>query len=87
MNAPLIPPRLLTLDQAATYCALTPEAFRAWVKQRIVPGPLPGTRRYDRHALDRALDKRSGLGQETTKDAAFARWLTDDNAREAERHP
>lgn len=86
MTAPLLPPRLLTRDQAAAYCGLSPESFAAWVKHKIVPGPLPGTRRYDRHALDLALDRRSGLRQETS-DAAFARWLDQDNARQAEGHP
>ncbi len=78
-------PRLLTRDQAAAYCGLTSESFAAWVKQKIVPGPLAGTRRYDRHAIDRALDRRSGLAQENP-DSAFGRWLAEDHAREANRH-
>lgn len=58
-----IEPRCLTLQQAADYCALTPGGFAAWQKQGLVPGPIPGTKRWDRKALDAALDKASGLGE------------------------
>lgn len=56
-----IEPRCLTRDQAATYCAITPGGFSAWVRQDIVPGPIPGTKRWDRRAIDAALDKACGL--------------------------
>lgn len=59
--APAIEPRRLTLRQAADYCALMPSGFAAWQRQGIVPGPIPGTKRWDRKALDAALDKASGL--------------------------
>ena len=55
-------PRGLTREQAAAYCGCeTTDAFDGWVKRGIVPGPIPGTHRYDRRAIDRALDRRSGL--------------------------
>lgn len=54
-------PRCLTREQAAEYCGLTPEGFSAWQRQGIVPGPIPGTKRWDRKALDAALDRASGL--------------------------
>lgn len=53
--------RCLTREQAADYCGLTPTGFYAWQRQGIIPGPIPGTKRWDRHALDAALDKASGL--------------------------
>ncbi|GLI24561.1 hypothetical protein GGQ86_004258 [Xanthobacter flavus] len=59
--SPVIEPRCLTLQQAANYCALTRSGFSAWQRQGIVPGPIPGTKRWDRKALDAALDKASGL--------------------------
>lgn len=58
---PGLVPRGLTLDQAAAYCGLDPEGFRGWQRRGLVPGPMPGTHRYDRRALDRALDRLSGL--------------------------
>lgn len=55
-------PRGLTREQAAEYCGCeTVEAFQTWVRRGIVPGSIPGTARWDRKAIDRALDRRSGL--------------------------
>jgi hypothetical protein len=57
-----IAPRCLTRAQAAEYCGCeTVEAFDGWVRKGIVPGPITGTHRWDRRAIDRALDRRSGL--------------------------
>lgn len=65
--------RLLTREGAAEYCSLSPEGFDDWRRRKLVPGPLPGTHRWDRKALDAALDKLSGLegGQEET---ALQKW-------------
>lgn len=51
------PPRLLTKAQAAHYCALSSRGFSAWVKLGRLPGPIAGTTRWDRHAIDAALDE------------------------------
>lgn len=57
-----LPPRGLTKEQAAEYCGCeSVAAFNEWIRRGIVPGPMPGTTRFDRKALDRALDRRSGL--------------------------
>ena len=58
--------RCFTREQAADYCGLSPEGFAAWQRQGIVPGPIPGTKRWDRKALDAALDKASGLREAVT---------------------
>lgn len=64
--------RLLTKQEAAERCAVTPSAFDQWRRKGIVPGPIPGTRRYDAKALDMALDKVMGLtSDEPTK---FSEW-------------
>ncbi|KMO28560.1 helix-turn-helix transcriptional regulator [Methylobacterium aquaticum] len=54
-------PRGLTREQAAEYCGCSVEAFDDWVRRGYVPAAMPGTRRWDRKAIDRALDRRSGL--------------------------
>ena len=64
-------PRLMSGADAAAYCGLTPVSFAKWVAAGTVPGPLPGTRRWDRKALDLALDKASGIVAATA--------ATDDN--------
>ena len=50
-------PRLLTRQQAARYCGLSPSGFGKWVRAGRLPRALPGTRRWDRQAVDAALDR------------------------------
>ena len=55
-------PRVLTKDQAAEYCGCESlAAFDDWQRRGIIPPPISGTTRWDRKAIDRALDRRSGL--------------------------
>lgn len=53
--------RLMTKAEAAAHCGLKSSAFSDWIKAGRIPGPIAGTRRWDRVALDAALDKLSGL--------------------------
>lgn len=53
-------PRLMSGPDAAAYLGLTPATFAKWVAEGRIPKPLPGTRRWDRRAIDIALDKLSG---------------------------
>lgn len=68
-------PRGLTRAQAAAYCGCeTLTAFDEWVRRGIVPKAMPGTTRWDRRAIDRALDRRSGLIAEAGADESFDEW-------------
>jgi hypothetical protein len=85
----VIEPRLMTKAQAASYCGVTPSGFTAWIKAGIVPGPLPGTQRYDRKALDAALDRHSGLSVTMAPDAEddpLEKWLRE-NGHPADQGP
>lgn len=64
--------RLVTRAAAATYLSLSLSAFDRWVVQGIVPPALPGTRRWDKKAIDAALDRRSKLTQDAP--SAYERW-------------
>lgn len=76
-----IQPRGLTRDEAAAYCGCkTLEAFDDWVRRKIVPGPIPGTHRWDRKAIDMALDHASGL-RVTVAPTALADWRAKRDAR------
>lgn len=67
-------PRGLSREQAAEYCGCeTTGAFDTWVRKGIVPGPIPGTTRWDRKAIDRALDRRSGLLEDN--EISLNEWL------------
>ncbi len=71
--------RLFTRSEAAAYCHLKPSGFSQWVLSGRLPGPIPGTRRWDRRALDAALDKVSGLSDPagTSPEVELERWLKD----------
>lgn len=82
MTRPDITPRLMTKAQAADYCAVTPSRFYQLVKLGTLPGPVPGTTRYDRVAIDRALDKHAGLHSDAEL-SPLQKWLAEDGNRAA----
>lgn len=70
-----IRPRLLSRQQAADYCNLSPSSFSNWVRLGKLPPPLPGTTRWDLKAIDVALDKLSDLHVETeTSSSPLDEW-------------
>jgi predicted DNA-binding transcriptional regulator AlpA len=82
-------PRLLSGADAAAYCGVAPATFSKWVAEGTVPKPLPGTRRWDRKAIDLALDKASGIPsvpmQEEDRGLTLAEWRVQNEARKAAR--
>jgi hypothetical protein len=58
----MITPRGMSKQEAAAYAGCeTLSAFNSWIRRGIVPGPIPGTHRWDRKAIDAALDRLAGL--------------------------
>jgi predicted DNA-binding transcriptional regulator AlpA len=53
-------PRLMSGSEAAAYCGVTPATWSKWVSDGSMPKPVIG-RRWDRKAIDLALDKASGI--------------------------
>lgn len=86
--APLAP-RILAKGQAAAYCGLTEPGFDSWVKTGKLPRAMKGTRRWDKVALDLALDRLSGIGDAKSsgaaKPSALAAWLEKDNGGKSKR--
>ena len=87
-------PRLMSGAEAAAYCGVTPATFSKWVADGRAPKPLPGTRRWDRKAIDLALDKGSGIppasvSREDQEHEEWEHWLRDYESRKAasERDP
>jgi excisionase family DNA binding protein len=72
---PISDRRCLTREHAAEYLDVSLSTFDAWVRNGTLPAALPGKRRWDRKAIDLALDKLSGL-QSTPDDTedAFLAW-------------
>ncbi len=79
-------PRLISGPGAAAYLGLTPAAFSKWVSEGRIPKPLPGTRRWDRKAIDMALDRISGIESPVSApepEDPFLEWKREDEEREA----
>ena len=70
---------------AAAYLGLTTAAFSKWVAEGRIPKPLPGTRRWDRKAIDLALDKASGIETPAVSsgESEFETWKRKYEARKA----
>jgi hypothetical protein len=68
--------RGMTKQEAADYCGCeTLAAFDRWRQKGIVPPAIPGTNRWDRKALDAALDRARGLVSESRPEPSpFQRW-------------
>ncbi len=75
-----VSPRLLTRAEAAGYCRLAPATFDLWIAAGRLPSAIPDTHRWDRRAIDAALDKISALTP-TTEPSAYERWKAGRHAR------
>jgi len=62
----------LTRDEAAELCGLSPSGFDVWVRKGIVPGPVKGTRRWSRAALERSLGGEVAANDDA--EDAYRRW-------------
>lgn len=76
-----MPQRCLTLEDAAAYCGLNKSGFRDWVKRGLLPGPIKGTKRYDKCAIDQALDRLSEIDHpiapQSEASGAYDQWKAD----------
>lgn len=67
--------RGMTKEDAALYCGCaTTAAFDVWIRKGIVPGAIPGTNRWDRKAIDLALDRISNIVEEVPASGLLAEW-------------
>ncbi len=81
-----IAPRLLTREQAAAYCGVGTTTFAAWIRHGMIPGPVQRTHRWDRKAIDAALDALSQIDDDK-EGKAFDQWKARHHARHPERNP
>lgn len=74
------PPRLMSGTDTAAYCGITLATLATWVAAGQLPKPLPGTRRWDRKAVDAALDWASGIAPPALSEgeAALEKWRQQD---------
>lgn len=60
-------PRLIGRKEAAEYCGISPTCFSIWVASHKMPPAIPGTRKWDKRAIDAKLDEISGLSVNSNK--------------------
>jgi predicted DNA-binding transcriptional regulator AlpA len=80
----------MTGPEVAAYLGIASATFAKWVANGRAPKPLPGTRRWDRKAIDLALDKISGISsapvsREDRGEEELQEWIREDEARQAAR--
>ncbi|MGO8211896.1 helix-turn-helix transcriptional regulator [Rhizobium ruizarguesonis] len=79
-------PRLMGRKDAAAYCGITPTCFSMWVASHKMPPAIPGTRKWDKRAIDAKLDEISGLGVNDNKaEGGLTEWRRKRDARKAQR--
>jgi hypothetical protein len=82
LRNPGLLPRLLDRSEAAVYCSLSPAGFSAWVRIGRIPGPINGTCRWDRKAIDAALDALSAI-DDNLDTPVYDRWKAKRHAHKA----
>ena len=84
----MITPRGMSKKQAAAYAGCeTLSAFNNWIRRGIMPGPIPGTHKWDRKAIDAALDRLSGLQPKIAPQLSpYDKWKASQHPDAAEGH-
>lgn len=81
-------PRLIGRKEAADYCGVTPTCFSMWVASSKMPPAIPGTRKWDKRAIDARLDEISGLdapaqhAKVSDPDSAYLAWRRKEEERD-----
>lgn len=74
----MLSPRGLRVDEAANYVGISVGHFKKLVREGVLPQSMShfgGARRWDRSALDRALDNLSGnKGAAQGTDSPYDEW-------------
>jgi hypothetical protein len=76
----------MSKQEVADYvCGGNLSTLSDWIRRGIMPGPIPGTKRWDRKAVDAALDRLSGLQTTIAPVAAspYDQWKATQDAGQA----
>lgn len=79
-------PRLIGRREAADYLGIGMSTFSLWVSTHKMPQAVPGTRKWDRRAIDDKLDQISGIGAANDNvEDEIQKWRRERDARKAQR--
>src|SRR5215210_1302273 len=65
---------VLRRPEAAKMCRISLQTFDSWVRKGILPGPIAGTRRWSRGAIERRLEGQAAAGSATEQVSPFEQW-------------
>lgn len=78
-------PRLLSRKEASAYCGVSPTCFSMWIAGHKMPPAIPGTRKWDKRAIDARLDEISGLAaNDNAAETDLQKWKRERDARKAQ---
>ncbi|WVT73330.1 hypothetical protein QM996_17915 [Sinorhizobium chiapasense] len=77
-------PRLIGRKEAATYCGIGESTFSLWVSTHKMPPAVPGTRKWDKRAIDAKLDEISGIGSSAEPEGAYDKWMREHGKQETD---
>jgi hypothetical protein len=70
-----VTPRFLTKDEMCDYLgAISGSTYDKWHARGMVPGPVPGTNRYDIRQHDEVLDRILGISSAARKLSPLEQW-------------
>lgn len=83
-SAPKHLPRVLSKTDAA-YCGISEKGFDHWVKSGKLPRAMKGTRRWDKVAIDYAIDLMSGVSRDAppSRPSGLQAWVEERKGRKA----
>ncbi|WP_260687490.1 helix-turn-helix transcriptional regulator [Rhizobium laguerreae] len=67
-------PRLIGRKEAANYLGIAESTFSLWVSTHKMPPCIPGTRKWDKRAIDARLDEIGGPESGKTEDR-YQKWM------------
>jgi hypothetical protein len=67
-------PLVMTRREAAKICRISVQTFDAWIRKGVLPGPIPGTRRWSRVTIERALAGDMIASIADAGHSAFEQW-------------
>jgi hypothetical protein len=67
-------PPVLTRHDGAKMCGISVSTFDTWVRKGILPGPIAGTRRWSRRAMERRLAGEIAARSTTDEPSPFEQW-------------
>jgi predicted DNA-binding transcriptional regulator AlpA len=70
-------PLVLTRPEGAKMCGISVKTFDTWVRKGVLPGPIAGTRRWSRGAMERRLAGEIAAPSRTDQPSPFEQWKRD----------